>query len=143
MAKDWRVVIDDTGGPQSGWPSVSSDEEDRTVLHTHGFKQDYWQGATLTEAMEIAKLVAAYMNGPRRKGKVGSTRNLQRLDRLANSAAEKTGAERALIVRTLLKILDECSDAEYDSAMADKRLTEKLAAVGIIFDDDDSSETDA
>lgn len=62
MAKDWRVVIDDTGGPTSGWPSVVSASEDRAVIHTHGFKQDFWDGPTKKEAMEIAHLVAAHMN---------------------------------------------------------------------------------
>jgi len=62
MARDWRVVIDDTGGPSSGWPSVWSDKEDRAIIHTDGFWQQHWQGPTLLEAMEIAHLVANYMN---------------------------------------------------------------------------------
>jgi hypothetical protein len=62
MAKDWRVIIDDTGGIQSGWPSVWSDEEDRSVIHTDGFFQQYWQGPTKKEAIEIAHLVADFMN---------------------------------------------------------------------------------
>jgi hypothetical protein len=62
MAKDWRVVIDDTGGPLSGWPSVWSDSEDRSVLHQYGFRQEHWEGPTRKEALEIAKLVAEHMN---------------------------------------------------------------------------------
>ena len=62
MAKDWRVIIDDTGGPQSGWPSVWSDKEDRSVIHTDGFFQAYWQGPTKKEALDIAKLVVDFMN---------------------------------------------------------------------------------
>jgi hypothetical protein len=61
-ARDWRVVIDDTGGPFSGWPSVWSDEEDRTVLHRAGFKQEFWDGPSLQEAKAIAQLVADFMN---------------------------------------------------------------------------------
>lgn len=144
MAKDWRVVIDDSGGPTSGWPSVSSDEEDRCILHTHGFKQEFWDGPSLHEAKEIAKLVAAYMNSPRRKGSIGLTRNLQRLDRLIFAAMSKTDAERAerdLIVRTLMKILDECSEDEYDAIVGNAPMCEKLAAVGITFDDEPDSDT--
>jgi hypothetical protein len=62
MATDWRVVKQDWGGHAAGWPSVWSDEEDRSVIHTDGFKQEYWSGPTLKEAMEIAQLVADYMN---------------------------------------------------------------------------------
>ena len=62
MAKDWRVIVDDTGGPDTGWPSVWSDSEDRSVLHVNGFHQEYWDGPTRKEALEIARLVADYMN---------------------------------------------------------------------------------
>lgn len=68
MAKDWRVVIDDTGGPFSGWPlCVSSATEDRAVLHQGGFIQEFWggnhgDGPSLREALEIAQLVANHMN---------------------------------------------------------------------------------
>lgn len=65
MAKDWTVVIDDTGGQFSGWPSVSSEEEDRTILHRAGFKQEFWDGPSLHEAKQIAQLVADFMNGVR------------------------------------------------------------------------------
>lgn len=63
MARDWRVVIDDTGGPDTGWPSVCSDAEDRCVLQVAGFHQEFWQGPTKKEAMAIAQLVADFMNG--------------------------------------------------------------------------------
>ena len=62
MAKDWRVVICDDGSIQSGWPSVWSDEEDRSVIHVDGFFQEFWQGPTKKEAIEIAHLVANFMN---------------------------------------------------------------------------------
>lgn len=60
--KDWRVVIDDTGGPFTGWPSVWSDAEDRSILHRAGFKDEYWDGPSKKEAIDIANLVADYMN---------------------------------------------------------------------------------
>lgn len=60
--KDWRVVIDDSGGPFSGWPYVWSDTEDRSVLHQYGFAHYHWEGPTKIEALEIAHLVANYMN---------------------------------------------------------------------------------
>ena len=62
MARDWKVVIDDTGGLFSGWPSVSSEAEDRCVLHRAGFIQEFWHGPSLKEAKEIAQLVADHMN---------------------------------------------------------------------------------
>ncbi len=62
MARDWRIVIDDTGGPESGWPNVWSDSEDRSVLHQSGFHQEFWDGPTRQEALLIAQLVADYMN---------------------------------------------------------------------------------
>jgi hypothetical protein len=65
MAKDWRVVIDDTGGPGTGWPSVWSDSEDRGLIHTDGFHQEFWDGPTHKEALEIARVVADYMNAKR------------------------------------------------------------------------------
>ena len=45
---------------------------------------------------------------------------------------EKYADERALIVKTILKILDECSDAEYDFAEINFR--DKLIAAGVTFD---------
>lgn len=63
MAKDWRVVIDDSGGPFSGWPlGVCSESEDRSVLHQAGFIQEFWNGPSKKEAIEIANIVALYMN---------------------------------------------------------------------------------
>lgn len=62
-ARDWRVVLDDTGGPFTGWPHVWSDTEDRSVLHKAGFIQEFWNGPSLHEAKEIAQLVADFMNG--------------------------------------------------------------------------------
>lgn len=67
MARDWRVVIDDTGGPFSGWPYVVSDIEDRCILHQYGFIQPYWNGPSLHEALEIAQVVADFMNN---KGRI-------------------------------------------------------------------------
>jgi hypothetical protein len=65
MAQDWRVVIDDTGGPSTGWPSVWSDSEERCLIHTDGFHQEFWDGPTRKEALEIARVVADYMNAKR------------------------------------------------------------------------------
>ena len=63
MAKDWKVIIDDSGGRFTGWPSVSSKSEDRTILHRAGFRQEHWEGPSLLEAIEIAHRVAEFMNG--------------------------------------------------------------------------------
>lgn len=62
MAKDWSVVIDDTGGPYTGWPSVSSESEDKTILHRAGFIQEFWHGPSLKEALEISRIVVDYLN---------------------------------------------------------------------------------
>jgi hypothetical protein len=63
MAKDWQVVIDArTGGPDTGWPTVWSDTENRSVVHVAGFHQEFLDGPTRKEAMAIAHIVAAYMN---------------------------------------------------------------------------------
>lgn len=65
MIDGWRVVIDDTGGQFTGWPSVCSDLEDRCVLHRAGFVQEFWNGPSKDEAIKIAQVVADYMNGGR------------------------------------------------------------------------------
>ena len=64
-----------------------------------------------------------------------NTRSLRRLDKLAAAAIAKTGEERALIIKTILKILDECSDDEYDVASIGA-VREKLTAAGIVFDEE-------
>lgn len=67
------------------------------------------------------------------------SRALRRLDRLAEAAAVvKTGAERELIFKTILKILDECSGSEYDIACSGV-LREKLTAAGVEFFDAEES----
>lgn len=62
MAKDWRVIIDDTGGTFSGWPSVWSDTADYSAIHQNGFTQKYWTGPNLNLAKKIARVVADYLN---------------------------------------------------------------------------------
>lgn len=66
-----------------------------------------------------------------------NSRSLRRLDRLSDAALVTKGDERALVVKTILKILDECSDSEYDVATAEP-LYSKLIAAGIEFDDEES-----
>jgi hypothetical protein len=56
----WRVIIDDTGGSFTGWPSVSaSDELDCSIVHRAGFKQEYWGDLSQREAIANAHLIAA------------------------------------------------------------------------------------
>ncbi len=62
------------------------------------------------------------------------SRAIRRLNTLSDTAVLKDGEERDLIVRTLLKILDECSDDEYDIATSGN-LRSKLIAAGIVFDE--------
>jgi hypothetical protein len=63
-----------------------------------------------------------------------TSRSLRRLNDLSEAAIQKgSGTERELIVCTLLKILDECSDADYDVACRDP-LRAKLVTAGVVFD---------
>jgi hypothetical protein len=64
-----------------------------------------------------------------------TSRSLRRLNSLAEVAAQKGSGtdERNLIVSTLLKILDECSDADYDVACSEP-LRKKLVTAGVVFD---------
>ena len=65
-----------------------------------------------------------------------TSRSLRRLNSLAEAAIQKgSGTDECnLIVNTLLKILDECSDADYDVACRDPLRT-KLVTAGVVFDD--------
>ena len=66
-----------------------------------------------------------------------TSRSLRRLNTLSEAAILKAPGtdERNLIVSTLLKILDECSDADYDVACRDP-LRAKLVTAGVVFDAD-------
>lgn len=56
----WRVIIDDTGGPFSGWPSVEApDEIDAAVVLRAGFAQEFNQPFSQREALANAHLIAA------------------------------------------------------------------------------------
>ena len=56
----WRVIIDDTGGSFTGWPSVSASESlDCSIVHRAGFKQEYWGDLSQREAIANARLIAA------------------------------------------------------------------------------------
>lgn len=61
--RPWRIVIDDTGGEFSGYPSiVGPDETDTTVIHRAGFKQRHWESAGQREIMANAELIVAAVN---------------------------------------------------------------------------------
>ena len=64
-----------------------------------------------------------------------ATRPIRRLHKLSEATLDKGEAERQVILKTILKILDECSDAEYDEALAEP-LKGKLVTAGVIFDGD-------
>ena len=56
----WRVIIDDTGGPFTGWPSIVAPEHiDASVVHRAGFKQQHWGDWSQREALANARLIAA------------------------------------------------------------------------------------
>ena len=60
-----------------------------------------------------------------------NTRAIRRLKKLSEAAVATSGDERALILKTILKILDECTDAEYDFAEINFR--DKLIAAGVTY----------
>ena len=56
----WRVILDDTGGPFTGWPSVVASEElDCTIIHEYGFKQEFWGELSQRESIANARLIAS------------------------------------------------------------------------------------
>lgn len=58
----WRLIIDDTGGPQSGWPLVvvATDDEDKSVVRPGGQWPYEWDGAiSQREAVANAHLISA------------------------------------------------------------------------------------
>jgi hypothetical protein len=61
--RPWRVIVDDTGGPFTGWPSITSTPEvDTTVVHRAGFKQEYWGEASERETHANAALIVRAVN---------------------------------------------------------------------------------
>lgn len=61
-AGPWRLVIDDTGGPQSGWPLVivAADDEDKSVVRPGGQWPYEWDASmSQREAVANARLIAA------------------------------------------------------------------------------------
>jgi hypothetical protein len=58
-----RVVIDDTGGPFTGWPSiVAKDSADMTLIHRAGFKQEHWSELTQVQAVQLANEIVKAIN---------------------------------------------------------------------------------
>jgi len=55
----WHVVIDDTGGPYSCWPSIYAPEKaDLTIIHRAGFKQEFWGDLNIRITLANARLIA-------------------------------------------------------------------------------------
>ena len=63
------------------------------------------------------------------------SRSIRRLNNLSEIAVQRGPGtdERNLIVATLLKILDECNDADYAVACSEPLRT-KLVNAGVVFD---------
>lgn len=56
----WAVIVDDTGGPFSGWPFVIGDEEfDGCIVHREGFVGEYHGDLSCKDAVRVAHLIAA------------------------------------------------------------------------------------
>jgi hypothetical protein len=59
----WRVVIDDTGGEFSGWPSIAAaPDADMAIVHLHGFKQEFWGDLSQRDAIAVAQLIVDLAN---------------------------------------------------------------------------------
>jgi len=57
-----RVVIDDSGGPFSGWPSVcGSNESDVTLIYREGFVR-HWGDLSQGEALALAHFIVDALN---------------------------------------------------------------------------------
>lgn len=63
VPRPWRVMVDDSGGAFSGWPSiVSTEEADITVIHRAGFKQQHWGELSREEAIAVCQLIVNAAN---------------------------------------------------------------------------------
>lgn len=58
-------------------------------------------------------------------------RVIRRLETLTAAALEKSGDERSLITKTIVKILDECRDDEYDAILDHDAIKGRLTQLGI------------
>lgn len=58
-----QVVIDDSGGEFTGWPSICGcDSSDITLIHRAGFKQEFWGELTQKQAVALANLIVDSLN---------------------------------------------------------------------------------
>ena len=60
----WHVVIDDSGHHvTSGFPSIcAADELDLTIIHTNGFKQEYWGELPARKCIANAAFIVKAVN---------------------------------------------------------------------------------
>lgn len=56
---NWEVIIDDTGGINSGWPMIAVEGEDEAIVHFDGFHQEFWGDLGLKETLANAYLISA------------------------------------------------------------------------------------
>lgn len=106
--RPWRVIIDDTGGPNSGWPLCISadDDEDKTVVRQGGQWPYEWDAAmSQREAVANAHLIATAPDLlDALKGAIGALEFSQDFHRdLGNEdqafAADRLDAARAAIAK--------------------------------------------
>lgn len=101
----WSVILDDTGGEFTGWPSITApDEIDVTVVHRAGFKQTYWGDTDQKTAIANATLMAA---APAMRDRI------KRLER-ENGAIKAT--LRVNMLRYVPGVTHETIDAEIEKA---------------------------
>lgn len=58
-----RVVVNDTGGEFSGWPSIcGSEDSDVCLIHQDGFLQKYWGDLSQGQALALAHFIVEKLN---------------------------------------------------------------------------------
>ena len=55
---EWDVLLDDTGGEFTGWPSIWCEDADVSIVHRAGFKHHYWGDMSQRDAIVHAHLLA-------------------------------------------------------------------------------------
>jgi hypothetical protein len=110
---EWRSILDDTGGPMSGWPLciVAAGDDDRTVVRTGGMWPYEWDAkVSQHEAVATAAFIAAASPATVLKlieavwaSQVGMTSNARNASNLPPKEAEpwrpKWGEVRSLFTK--------------------------------------------
>lgn len=59
----FEVVVDDSGGEFTGWPSICGHKDsDFCLIHRAGFKQEYWGDLSQKQAVQVAETITELIN---------------------------------------------------------------------------------